>query len=441
MSLRRLRPGSWLGLGCVAVALASLPSVGLPAAAQAKWGRPFQFAPPAALDVLAPQLAFSPSGASAAGFGLQDVDTPGSSVGYLTTRSPGGAVGRPQAIPSARQILALAYDRGSLELLTGAGSADQTCCSSAQAIPIGAGGRPGRARTLVGGLAGAAQGQLLTLGDGQMLAAVATARGVWVVQAARGNRFGGQHLLTRAGELPQSLAATALSGSHSIVAWTAASGTAGATDPRAISIAAGSRSAAPGHPRTVVTVPAGHRVDELAVAPGAGGATLAWIESWYDGRGGYHSQVMATDVGAGAAIRTLSPGNRQAAGLQFAGDAGGDQALAWESCTTQPACATVVATRRAGGRFGAPSTLGAIDPSQAPAVSVGPQGQVVVGWVRGGRPMAALQAGPGRGFSSPVPLSSTTYAADITVAAGPRGRTLAAWSQGTLNASVVGAAG
>ncbi|HEY2258740.1 MAG TPA: hypothetical protein VGH45_03470, partial [Solirubrobacteraceae bacterium] len=51
-----------LGLGLAVVVLALLPSAGLPAAAQAKWGAPFQFAPPGTLDVVAPVLAISGSG-------------------------------------------------------------------------------------------------------------------------------------------------------------------------------------------------------------------------------------------------------------------------------------------------------------------------------------------------------------------------------------------
>src|SRR5205807_9027948 len=43
-----------LGLVLAAATLAWLPSVGLPAAALAKWGAPFQFAPPGPLDVAAP---------------------------------------------------------------------------------------------------------------------------------------------------------------------------------------------------------------------------------------------------------------------------------------------------------------------------------------------------------------------------------------------------
>ncbi len=433
--MRGRTPGNWLGLVFVAGALAWLPLAGLPAAAQAKWGRPFQFAPPGSLDVLAPQVAFSPSGAAAAAFGEQDVDVPGSSQAYLTVRTARGGVGRPRSIAGARQILALAYDGGTLSLLTGSSPSDQVCCSSAQALVIGR-----RPRTLVAGLAGATQGQLLTLGGGRMLATIATGRGVWAAQSGRGDGFARPRRLTGAAQMPQSLATAGLAGGHSIVAWTAATGVAGANDPRRIYVSGGSRTAAPRRARTAVTVPAGHRIDELGAAPSAAGATLAWIESWYDRKGNYHSQVKATDVSAHAAVRTLSPGNRLASGLAFAGAPAQGQGLAWQSCRGDTSCTTQVATRAASGRFGAARTLGGSDPAQAPAVAVGPRGQVLVGWVLGGRPLAAVAPSPGGGFGAPTTLSTTTYALDLTVAFGPRRTALAAWSQGTLNPSVVGAA-
>jgi hypothetical protein len=423
----------------VAGALAWLPSLVLPLAAQARWGAPFQFAKPGTLDVLAPQVAISPSGAAAAAFGMADVDTPGTAQAYLTLRPAHGAPGNPLPVPGARQILALSYDGGSLELLTGSSPAGLVCCSSAQAVQVTAQGQIQRARTLVGGLAGAAEGRLLTLKDGQMLAAVATERGVWVVQSSRGNRFAGQRLLTGGGRMPESLAAAWLGGEGSIVAWTAATGTAGTAAPRSISYATGSRTSAPRKVRTAVTVPGGHRIDELGVSARGNGAGAAWIESWFDKHDGFHSQVRATDVAPHATVRTLSAANRFASGLSVAGDVAGDQALSWESCTAQEACTAQVVVRSAKGQFGPVRTLGADDPSQAPALAVGPKGQVLVGWVRGGRPVAATEAAPGRGFGATATLSSSTFALDITVGIGPNRQGLAAWTQGTLNPSVVGA--
>lgn len=422
-------------------ALALLPSAGLPAVAQARWSAPFEFAKPGTLDVMAPALAISGSGAAAAAFGIQDVDSPGVSQGYVTLRPAHSAPGNPIAVPGAEQILAATYDGGALEVLTGAAAGSgQVCCSSAQAVQVSAGGTLGRARTLVAGLAGAAQGRLLTLKNGAMLAAVATERGVWVVQSAKVNRFGSQHLLTRGGHMPETLDAAWLGGQSTIVAWTAARGVAGQAAPRAISYALGAKTHAPRAVKTAVTVPGGHRIDELGVAARNGGATAAWVESWFDKRNAYHSVVRAMDIAPHATVRNLSPASRLASGLSFAGDVAGDQEVVWESCTLQADCQTQADGRGAKGSFGAVRTLGAIDASQQPAVAVGAHGRVLVGWVRGGQPVAATASSTGGRFGGPATLSSTTFALDLTVAFGSGGAGLAAWTQGTLNPSVVGAA-
>ena len=429
--------------GLAAAALALLPSLAGAAAAQAKWGAPFEFAKPGTLDVVAPQLAISGSGAAAAAFGIQDVDTPGVSQGYVALRAAHGAGGGgqpPIAIPGAQQILAAAYDGGSLELLTGTAPTSQTCCSAARAVAVSPGGRVARARTLVGGLTGATQGRLLTFKNGAMLAAVATERGVWVSQSAKADRFGVQHLLSHGGQMPETLDAAWLGGESSIVAWTSAKGVAGQADPRSITYALGSKTHAPRGPKTAVTVPAGHRIDELGVAARPGGATAAWVESWSDKSGAFHSVVRAMDIAPHATVRNLSPANRLASGLSFAGDVAGDQALAWQSCTVQAACQAQADGRSAKGSFGPVRTLGPVDASQEPAAAVGGHGQVLVGWVRGGHPVAATAPGAGRRFGAPVSLSSTTFALDLTVAVGSGGGELAAWTQGTLNPSVVGAA-
>jgi hypothetical protein len=435
------RPG--LGLrralqAAVATLALAVPAISA-ATAQAGWSRPFNLAPPGSLDVVGPQLTYAPTGAAAAAFGTENVDTPGSSQGFLTLRSAGGAVGAPVQIGGASQILSLAYNGRSLELLTGTTPAGTTCCSTAQAIAVDGGGNQARPRTLVGGLAGATLGQLVALPSGQMLAAIGTERGVWAVQSSRGNRFTGQRLLSARNQMPESLAAAALGGGASIVAWTSATGTAGGADPRTIYAAEGSRRGAPAHARAVVTVAPGHRIDEIGVAPRAGTATVAWIESWYDRSGSYHSEAMAMDDAPHASARALSPAGRLASGLTFAGDLAGDQAVSWESCTVNDACSTDVAARRAKGAFGPARSLGATDPAQAPALAVGAHGQAVVIWIHNGDPMGAVQASPGHAFGSPSVISAAGYALNITVAAGPHGRAMAAWSQGTLNPSVVGA--
>lgn len=429
-------------MGLAVVVLALLPSAGMPAVAQAKWSAPFQFAKPGTLDVVPPVLAVSGSGAAAAAFGIQDVDSPGVSQGYVSLRPAHGAPGNPIAVAGSSQVLAASYDGGRLELLTGTARSDQTCCSSAQAVQVGGRGAVARPRTLVSGLAGATQARLLTLKNGAMLAAVATERGVWVSQSAKANRFGAQHLLTRGGLMPETLDAAWLGAENTIVAWTGAKGVAGQAAPRSISYALGARSHAPRGVKTAVTVPAGHRIDEMEVAARAGAATAtaAWIESWFDRRNTYHSIVRAMDIAPHATVRDLSPAGRLASGLSFAGDVAGDQEVAWESCTAQASCETQADGRGAKGSFGAVRTLGAIDASQEPSVAVGAHGQALVGWVRGGRPVASTASSAGGRFTGPATLSSTTFALDLTVAFGAGGAGLATWTQGTLNPSVVGAA-
>jgi hypothetical protein len=422
------------------IALAVLALLGLavaPAAAQAGWSAPFDLVAPGTLDFLPTQLAMSGSG-SAAGYAVQDVDTPGSAQAYLVLRSGAGQVQAPQAIAGARQILALAYSSRGLELLTGASPSGLDCCSSAQAMAVTGAGRIGSPQTLISGLTGDTLGSLVPLARGAMLAVVATEGGLWTQQSGRDGRFSGRHRLTGTALSPQAMSATSLGGANSLVAWTAASGPAGFADPRTIFYAQGSKRVSPQHAHTLLRIPAGHRIDELGVAQRGTGATVAWIESYYDRRANYHVQVRATDFAAHPAVRDFSTAGGFAAGLSFGADAAGAQGLAWKACDADGTCTVRVSTRGPSGTFGSAASLGAIDASQTPALSVGPHGQVVVGWVRTGHPVAAVGAA-GRRFGAVRVLSSSLYALDETVAYGPSGA-LAAWTQGTLNPSVVAAA-
>jgi len=409
-------------------------------AAQAAWSRPFELVKPGSLDYLPTQLTFSPGGAAAAAFGILDVDTPGSSQAYVVSRSAGGVVGQPVAIAGAREVLALGFDGPALELLTGASPSGLDCCSSAQAIRITGGGAVQPPQTLVGGLAGATLGQLVTLAGGRMLAAVATERGVWTLQSGGGNRFTGRRRLTTAGQAPESLAAGWLGAENSLVAWTAATGPAGFADPRSIFFSLGSKRSAPRRAHTLLRAGIGHRIDELAVARRRSGATAAWVESWYDRAGSYHSQVRAADFGSRPQIRSLSPAAGLAAGISFAADAAGAQAVAWKTCNAGGSCTVHAATRGPSAGFRAAVSLGSIDASQTPALTVGPRGETLVGWVRSGHPVAAVGSAASGRFGAPRVLSASVYALDMTVAFGPRRNALAAWTQGTLNTSVVAAA-
>ncbi|MGH2867097.1 MAG: hypothetical protein ACRDNK_05935 [Solirubrobacteraceae bacterium] len=430
MSPGRARPA------LVLFALLALALV--PAVAQAGWSPPFDLVAPGTLDYLPTQLAVSRSG-SAAGYAVQDVDAPGSAQAYLVLRSPGGRVGPSHAIAGAREILALAYSSRGLELLTGSSPPGQDCCSSTQALAVAGAGRVRSAQTLVSGLTGATIGSLVALAHGGLLAVVTTEGGLWAQQAGSGGRFHGQHRLTGAGLAPQAVSATSLGGADSLVAWTAASGPAGFADPRTIFYAQGSKRSSPRRAQTLLRVPAGHRIDELGVAQRGAGATAAWIESYYDKRAGYHVQVRATDFAKHPNVRGFSAAGSLAAGLAFAADSAGAQGLAWKACDGDGNCTVRVATRGPSSPFRSPMSLGSIDAAQTPALSVSPHGQVVVGWVRGGHPVAAV--GPARSgrFGAVRVLSPSVYALDETVAYGPSGA-LAAWTQGTLNPSVVAAA-
>lgn len=420
---------AYLIVACVALLMAAAP------AAAAGWGNPFQFQKPGTLDAIAPQLAFAPGGASSAGFGTLQVDVAGTAQAQYAQRTGGGHVGPVRDVPGARRILAMSYDGPRLELLAGTSGRLQDCCSTVEAIRVGSGGKPRRPHKLVGNLAGFTQGALLTLAGGRMMAAVATERGVWVAQSAKADRFARDRRISPNRQAPVSMDVTWLGGSNSIVAWTAGSGNVtGATVPTRIWVADGSGKHAPAHAKVAITVPSGHRIDEVEVARAHSGATLGWIESWYDKHGAYHSRVMVSDIVKHPSPRPLSPAGRIASGLSLTGDASGDQGAVWESCTAAGSCTVQGAGRPTGGRFSGVKTLGAIDPTQQPSLAIAPSGQLVTGWARGGHPVASV------GFGKAKALSRTTYAYAVTVAFGPRHVALAAWDQGTLNPSVVASA-
>lgn len=426
-------------MACCVVAAAAPVSL-------AGWSRQFALSATGSLDDLSPQIAYAASGVSATAYQVADVDTPGVSQAYVTIRSARGAVSQPIAIRGAEEILALAYDGPVLELLAGSSPSGLTCCSSAAVIPVTPNGRVGSARTLNGGLAGDTSGALVTLADGQMLASLATERGVWAYQSVRGAQFGAQHLLSGTRDMPATLSVAWLGAENTVVAWTAGTRFPQASGPRSIFVSGGTRQSAPHRALKVVTVASGHQVDELAIAPHGAALTAAWIESWTDSHGVYHSQVRAADVGAHPVARTLSPANRLASGLDFGADRAGDQAVTWASCALAAACTAQGALRGAGASFSAPRDLGPIDASQQPSVAVTGQGEVLAGWVSGGQPFAAVATRAGAlfgaqaTFDQPTALASATDASDLTVAAGPGRQALASWIAGGAVPSVGGAA-
>jgi len=434
-----------------ALALAAALWLGSAAPAPADtWSAPFRLAEPVSIDLLPAQIAFAPSGGAVIGFGEQDEDQPAAAQALIVSRPEHGRLAKPRPVPDAQAILDAGFDDGTLVLLTGTSEAGQACCSSASVIAY-AGGRFGRPQTVTGTLlAGATVGRLLVLPGHVKLAAIGTAAGVWVAQSGRAGGLTRPRRLTAASASAQTLAASALSGRRSVVAWTASTGRPGAPNPRAIELAYGSATRAPSRPRAAVVAARGHEVDELQLA----GGTLAWVESFYDGRGAYHSTVFAVDLSRAAGRPRPFAVSGQAAGLSLAADARGDALLAFKACGQPGVCTVYAAGRAAGGRFDAPLALGSIDASQAPAATVGASGEGLVGWIARGHvyaadrpPSARLSrtaggASPRRG-SSPFArarlVSAANYAADVTLAFSPSGGALAAWTQGTLNPSVMGA--
>ena len=393
------------------------------------WQRPARLAAPVALDVFGTQAALSAQGASAVGYGVMDVDSPAASNAFTLTRSASGTISDPKRIPGAKQMLALAWRDRTETVLTGSAEASQTCCSAARtSLASGRG-----AHTIVTGLAGATDGRLVAVA-GRLLAVVGTERGVWAAQSDSRGRFGPTHKLTGS-VVVDALDAAAAPQNATVIGW--------ATDsPTAIFIARGSSSSAPRSARRVISVPPGHSIDELALAPARarfGGATAAWIESWSDSRTNFHSVVMTADLTRTPRGRQLSSGRELAAGLAFAGDAAGDQAVAWKRCTSGGACALRAALRPAGTRFGSVENLSAIDASEAPALAVSASGETLLGWIHDGHVLAANgPLGVGR-LSGAHTVSNTTFATELAITFGPVRTALATWTQGTLAQTVMGA--
>jgi hypothetical protein len=239
--------------------------------------------------------------------------------------------------------------------------------------------------------------------------------------------------------MPWTLAATSLRSGRTTVAWTATSGQAGESGPNRIFTASGTALAAPHRARAAFTVEAGHQIDELALAPATTTATASWIESWFDRSGAYHAQVAVSDLGGGPHAKAFPITGEVESGLTFAGNAAGDQVVAWKACDATPVCTVRAALRRAGGRFGTPARLGAIDANEDPAAAISIGGDVLVGWVDGGHVLAAGRSPAARAFAAPTRVSGTTFAADLALSFGGTGQALAAWTQGTFAPDVVGA--
>jgi hypothetical protein len=422
-----------------AVALAALTflAAGAPAAA-ARWEHPVRLLGRQANEILPAQIGFSDHGAAAVASGVQNEQSPASSSAFVTLRSAKGAFGRARLVPHALQVLDLAFAHSTLWLLTGSAPGDLACCATVTAVPVPAagGGGFGAGRRLVGGLTGTTDGQLVALSGGGLLAAIATQRGVWEAQSGASGSFGPTKRLSFGGS-PTDLAATSLSGGGGVIAWADAVG-GGETGAGRILITSGTATAEPSRVRVAATVPSGYSIDELALAPGAHGPTVAWVQSWYDARGLFHSAVME-QAPPGPAVM-VSQGDLLASDLSLAGEDNGDRVLSWEACSAIGTCEASAALSPRHKPFGPPVTLGASDPTQAPAAAISAAGKALVAWVGvGGDPVAAAGGRHAGGFGHAQTISSTDYATAPAVAFGPAGGALAAWTQGTLAPEVIGA--
>lgn len=403
--------------------------------ASARWGHPVRLAGPVSLDIRAPIAGLSGSGAAGVAYTVQDADAQATQTAYAVWRRPRGGVSRADAVPGSKQVLASAFQGSTLQLLTGTASASDSCCSTAGVIGFGAGGRFGKLHTLVTGLGGATAGDMVTFGR-RTLAAMATERGVWVSQSSPSGSFAKAHRIAGARSAPGSLAAAAISGGTA-VAW--GGGKQSVVGPRSVYVATGKTTEAPRRARVAITVAGTDGIDEVGVAGGKGGATLAWIDSYYDRKGNFRSGVRAADLAHMKNETSLQLAGVMASGLTFAADSHGDEALAWKACSWSGSCSVQVSVRTAGKAFGHPARLGAIDAGEVPALAVAPGGQALVSWITGGHVMAAYLSPHSTRFGKAVTVSSTVYAADVTVAFRSNGQAIAAWSQNTLAPEVVGA--
>ena len=419
-----------------ALTLTLIVTLSVTAGAQAAgWSRPFRFAGPFSGDVAAPAVDFSSSGQAAVAFALGDEDHPWVSQAMTVLRSANGRLSR-MTVPGAKKVLALAFTGSTLEFLTGTSAPGQACCTVAQAVSL-SGGTFGTRRTLISGLFGIALGYVLTMPGSLTTAAVATDRAVWSAQSSATGRFGSARRLSPASSWPQGIAATGLPAGREGIAWSSSAGvTQSATS---IDVASGSAKHPPRGPGLVVRTLPGYAVDEVALAPGPHGGTLAWTESWFDAIGAYHSAVVVLDLTASLLPRTFEIPGEIVGGLSFAGDGAGDQAVAFRACDALASCSVLALSRSARGHYGQPQQLGTIDAPQAPIAAVSSGGAALVGWIDDGHVLFSGRRGATGAFSAPRVVSSTSYASDLTVASGPRGRAVAAWTQGTLSPNVMGA--
>ena len=427
------------GFALAAFALALVVALAVAAPAEAGWQAPYRVAGPYSLDVQPMQAAFAAGGQTALGFNVFNEDRALTSQGYAAISGKNGRPGSPVRVPDTQEVLDLVFDGTDLNLLIGTSPALRPCCSSARLVKI-AGGKPQRSRLIFPRLSGATVGQLVALPGNRLLSSVATAQAVWTELTGNKGRPAPARLLTPKTAAPQTLGATVLRGNRTVLAWTAAAGppapsTAG---PAGIMVADGTATSAPRRAHLAVKMSKGRQVDELALGRGSSSGTVAWIESWNDSAGFLHSEPVVADLGGRVHARTFELPGLIASGLSFATDPSGAQVLAWKACDLGGSCRVETSVKDAGGRFSAPISLGRIDPAATPAAAVSSKGVGLVGWISGGRVLAAARGRRAPRFAPTRVVSPTTSAMDLTLGFGPSGA-LAGWSEGTFTETVMGA--
>jgi hypothetical protein len=404
------------------------------AAAAAVWSRPARIAGPEDQAIVGTQLQFSSAGVAAIAFAVQNEQLPGQSRAFLGSSTPPGHW-QAQAVRGAQAVLGTAFSRsGTLWLLTGTAPSPRACCATVS-IRRRSGGA---SHALLTGLTGTTDGGLVALPNGELMAAIATQRGLWVAQSDRHGAFatGSVSQLQFTGA-PAGLDATALPSGGGEIAWSVA-GPSGASEAHRILYAAGSAGSAPAHPHVAVSLGSSNSVDQLALAPANRGGTVAWVQSSFSARGAFRSVVMAHDLRRRAVVQ-VSPSAVLASDLAFAGDAAGDQVIAWDACSATGTCTVQASVRPAGGRFGPVLSLGAGDPIEAPAAAISVHGEVLVAWIRNGDVRAAARGLRAQGFGPARTVASAGDDNGVTVGFAPGGGGLAAWTQGTVSPSLMAA--
>jgi hypothetical protein len=421
-----------LALAVLAALAVGAASAG--AAIAAVWSRPARIAGPEGDAIVGPQLEFSSAGMAAITFAVQNEQLPGQSRALLGSSTPPGRW-QSQALRGAQTVLGTAFSRsGTLWLLTGTAPSPRACCAT-----VSIGRRSGGAgHALVTGLTGTTDGGLVALPNGDLMAAIATQRGLWVAQSDKHGTFAtGSVSQLQFDGAPAALDATALPSGGGEIVWSVA-GPSGASEAHRILYAAGSPRSAPAHPHVAASLGSSSSVDQLALAPANQGATVAWVQSSFSARGAFRSVVMAHDLRRRAVVQ-VSPSAVLASDLAFAGNTAGDQVIAWDACSATGTCTVQASVRPAGGGFGPVLTLGAGDPIEAPAAAISAHGEVLVAWIRDGDVRAAARQLRAQRFGPARTVATAGDDNGVTVGFAPGGGALAAWTQGTVSPSLMAA--